>query len=73
MTGLMARSILVYLSALAFMANWGGGEKDNSGDFRVRRVLEGRRRSRPAVPDKRRSITLRMLKGLTITFSKLWV
>lgn len=50
---------------------FGGGANDNTGDFRVRKMLEGLRRARPALPERCRSVTLQMQRGLLITFQGL--
>lgn len=65
MLHLYARSNSVSLAAIR------GGARDTTGDFKIRKMLEGIRRSRPAVPDKCRHNTIKMLKGLVIAFAKL--
>lgn len=64
---LQPRSITIYLAALAFMAGLKGCE-DVTTNFKVRKMMEGMRRSRPVVPDRRRPITAPILQGLLVAF-----
>lgn len=66
--GLHPRSISIYLAALAFMAGLHGCV-DNTRTFKVRRMLEGMRRARPALPDSRGPITPPILRDIIAAFT----
>lgn len=65
-------SIATYLFAIAFVSS-ATGMAYNTGDFRVRKVLEGLWWRYPAAPDRHRPVTLAILKGLGKVFEYLCV
>lgn len=65
--GLAANFLPVYLAAITFQSKvW--GYTDRSGDFRVRRIIEGLRRGSPPIPDRWRPVTIRILSQLQQRF-----
>lgn len=68
--GLKPLSVSIYLIALAFMAGF-LEEADNTKNFEVKKMLEAMRQARPPIPDKFRSITVRILRGLVLTLSRI--
>lgn len=61
--GLAARSLSVYAAAVSFWSR-SLGLADPTKDFRIRKTLEGFRRSSPPQPDKQKPINPAVLSGL---------
>lgn len=61
--GLAPQSIRGHLSALAFWSK-AQGVQDNTGDFRIKKVLEGWSRERGRLKDSRAPLSPNILKGL---------